>query len=621
MNRKVILLLVCGIIAALGIGIVIGAGLAHSTGGRPDSSKGSSDKTYGSKEDVIDTENLTDTESDGSEETGNGSMILSYVSDNSWPDGSLTMRGVNFRIANNSGEAVNGWELELAIEGLERVEGWNGTFKHDGDKLVITNVDYNKTIDAGGNVDFGCNMGVTGKDLIITRATLNGKECIMSAEKALGNDGNHGNKDNSGNTALTGEQTVQKSELLKRSDRSKQGDDWLHTDGRRILDKDGNEVWITGVNWFGYNTGTNTFDGLWNSRLEPTVKAIADHGFNLIRVPMSAQLFNEWAAGNYPTANYNHAYNENLDMMNSLEIFEYFLVLAENNGLKVMIDIHSAETDAAGHMTNLWYTGKVSDDEYLAALKWAAARYKDNDTVIAFDLKNEPHGKASEGDAAAVWNDSKAKNNWKYMAERAALTVLNENPNVLVLVEGVEAYPKNIKRNGDYSSRNDNDYYYNWWGGNLRGVRDYPVELGKYRDKLVYSPHDYGPLVYEQSWFKGGFTYDSLMKDCWRDNWFYIYEEDIAPIFIGEWGGFMRDSNLEWMTCLRKLITTHRLHHTFWCLNPNSGDTGGLLLDDFNTWDEEKYKFVKESLWQSNGKFVGLDHSIPLGENGCVMGE
>ena len=41
--------------------------------------------------------------------------------------------------------------------------------------------------------------------------------------------------------------------------------------------------WLTGLNWFGYNTGTNTFDGLWNSELVSSVKAIADHGFNLIK--------------------------------------------------------------------------------------------------------------------------------------------------------------------------------------------------------------------------------------------------------------------------------------------------------------------------------------------------
>ncbi|MGN0620649.1 MAG: glycoside hydrolase, partial [Porcipelethomonas sp.] len=28
-------------------------------------------------------------------------------------------------------------------------------------------------------------------------------------------------------------------------------DDWLHAVGSRLYDKDGNEVWLTGANWFG----------------------------------------------------------------------------------------------------------------------------------------------------------------------------------------------------------------------------------------------------------------------------------------------------------------------------------------------------------------------------------
>ena len=81
----------------------------------------------------------------------------------------------------------------------------------------------------------------------------------------------------------------------------------------------------------------------------------------------------------------------------------------------------------------------------------------------------------------------------------------------------------------------------------------------------------------------------------------------------------MREPNLTWMTYMRQLISTYHLNHTFWCLNANSGDTGGLLLDDFTTWDSAKYDFVKEVLWQQNGKFVGLDHEIPLGDNGISL--
>ncbi|MBR4732116.1 MAG: cellulase family glycosylhydrolase [Lachnospiraceae bacterium] len=582
---------------------------------------------------VPDEEESSEESSDAATEESpkSSAYVLTYSEEGSWEDGGAKMRTLNLSLFNQTSESVKNWTLVLTIEGLKNVSGWNGSYVISGNDLTVTPADYNAELFADGTLYLGCNLG-TASNLKITKATLNGKECEIQSgkvdqnaqnaknDKPSGKQDKNGkdNKDNKNGKTENQQGNNDVEAILKRAEKAEQGDDWLHTDGRRILDKDGKEVWLTGVNWFGYNTGTNVFDGLWNSKLDSTVKAVADHGFNLIRVPMSAQLINEWAAGKYPQANYNQAYNAALTKMNSLEIFEYFLTLAEGNGIKVMIDVHSAETDPSGHNVNLWYTGKVSVEKYYAALEWMAARYKNNDTIIAYDLKNEPHGKPYEGDAAAIWNDSKKANNWKYVAETAASKVLAKNPNVLIMVEGTEIYPKNSK--GDYSSKDDKDYYFNWWGGNLRAVKDFPIDLGKYQDKLVYSPHDYGPTVYEQPWFKGNYDYDSLMRDCWHDNWFYIYEDNTAPLLIGEWGGFMREPNLKWMTCMRKLISTYHLNHTFWCLNANSGDTGGLLLDDFTTWDAEKYNFVKEVLWQENGKFVGLDHKIPLGDNGISLG-
>ena len=548
--------------------------------------------------------------------------IITYSDGNTWEDDGVSMCGLEIGIKNATAESLDGWKLVLEIPKLKSCEGWNGNYKIKGNTLTITNAEYNNLIATRQTIAIGCNLGTKGA-FEITSATLNGTACTLkkgTVKQTEGEDNKQSDNDSDGESK-GGEADADVSSLLKRSKNAKQGDDWLHTDGNRILDKDNKEVWLTGVNWFGYNTGTNTFDGLWNSELVSSVKAIADHGFNLIRVPMSAELINQWAASEYPEANYNQAYNTNLNSMNSLEIFDYFLKLAEENGMKVMPDIHSAETDASGHTVNLWYTDKVSTKEYYAALEWMAKRYKDNDTIIAYDLKNEPHGKPNEGKEAAIWNDSKADNNWKYVAETAAAKILANNPNVLIMVEGTEIYPKNIKKNGDYSSTDSKDYYFNWWGGNLRGVKDYPVDLGKYQDKLVYSPHDYGPTVYEQDWFKDSYNYESLKKDCWQDNWLYIHTDNIAPLLIGEWGGFMEEPNLKWMTALRKLIKTNHLHHTFWCFNANSGDTGGLVLDDFTTWDEEKYEFVKEVLWQENGKFVGLDHAIKLGKNGITLDE
>lgn len=598
------------------------------------SSVSQGDSSSEDSSDVSDDSSAADDKNDSSSDDGSSEddssaidelpdgISVTYNADNAWADGDAQMCGLQLSISNKSGSAIKGWTLVLEIDDLKSCDGWNGSYSVSGNTLTITNAEYNGEIADGSGTTIGCNIG-TGSKLNIKSATLNDIPCTVVAGKIPEFQQQGGQQ---GGQQQGGQQNGQQEEvdveaLLERAEDAEQGDDWLFTDGSKIVDKDGKEVWITGVNWFGYNTGTNTFDGLWNSQLEPSVKAIADHGFNLIRVPMSAELLNQWAAGEYPQANYNNAYNTALNSMNSLEIFDYFLKLAEANGLKVMPDIHSAETDASGHNINLWYTANFTADEYYSALEWFADRYKDNDTIIAFDLKNEPHGKPYEGDAAAIWNDSDKENNWKHVAEVAASKILAKNPNLLIMVEGTEIYPKDIDSNGDFSSTDDDDYFFNWWGGNLRGVKDFPVDLGKYQNKLVYSPHDYGPTVYQQPWFQGDYDYDSLMADCWQDNWLYIQKEGIAPLLIGEWGGFMKEPNLTWMTYMRQLISEYHLNHTFWCFNANSGDTGGLVLDDFVTWDEEKYAFVKEVLWQQDGKFVGLDHKIALGENGINLSE
>ena len=401
-----------------------------------------------------------------------------------------------------------------------------------------------------------------------------------------------------------------------------QGDDWLTTSGDHICDMNGTEVWLTGCNWFGYNTGSNLFDGVWACSLDDALVSIADHGFNLLRVPMSAELLLQWKNGEYPEANYNHAYNSYLDGMNSLEIWDHVLSVCEAHGIKVMVDIHSANTDAMGHMAPLWCTSDFTEEEYIEALDWISERYADNDTIVAYDLKNEPHGKASE-DEHAIWNDSDDDNNWKRVAEEAGNIILDNNPYALIVIEGIQIYPIDPSSN-NFTSTDDEDYYNSWWGGNLRAVADYPIDFGspERNAQIVYSPHDYGPAVYAQPWFEGGFTYESLIEDYWYDSWLYIDDTGTAPLLIGEWGGFMTGDNLTWMEYMRQLIGEYHLNHTFWCFNANSGDTGGLVLDDFTTWDEEKYEFVREVLWQNeDGQFIGLDHEVPLGANGIALSD
>ncbi|MFB6552777.1 glycoside hydrolase family 6 protein [Streptomyces sp. NPDC056405] len=389
------------------------------------------------------------------------------------------------------------------------------------------------------------------------------------------------------------------------------GKDWLHTEGNQIVDEDGNKVWLTGTNWFGFNATERVFHGLWSGNVTDITKAMADRGINIVRVPISTQLLLEWKNGQAAVPSGVNTYaNPELKDLTTLEVFDHWLDLCERYGIKVMLDVHSAEADNSGHIYPVWWKGAITTEQFYTAWEWVTARYKDNDTLVAMDIKNEPHGKHTES-PRAKWDSSTDQDNFKYACETAGKRILAINPHVLVLCEGIEIYPKAGK---SWSSRIEADYHFNWWGGNLRGAKEHPVDLGQNNDQLVYSPHDYGPLVHQQPWFQGDWNRTTLERDVWDPNWLYLHKENISPLLIGEWGGFLDNGpNQKWMTALRDLIAENGLHQTFWCLNPNSGDTGGLLLNDWETWDEAKYALLKPTLWQSGGKFVSLDHQVRLG--------
>ncbi|MER7107576.1 cellulase family glycosylhydrolase [Streptomyces sp. NPDC000229] len=395
------------------------------------------------------------------------------------------------------------------------------------------------------------------------------------------------------------------------------GDDWLHTEGNRIVDANGDEVWLTGANWFGFNASERVFHGLWSGNITQITKSMADRGINLVRVPISTQLLLEWRNGQAAVPNVNTHANPEIAGKTSLEIFDFWLALCKQYGIKVMLDVHSAEADNSGHVYPVWWKGSITPEQFYTAWEWVTARYRNDDTLVAMDVKNEPHGKANEA-PRAKWDGSRDQDNFKYACEAAGKRILAVNPNLLVLCEGIEVYPK---AGVSWTSTTPTDYYSTWWGGNLRGVRDHPVDLGANSDQLVYSPHDYGPLVHAQPWFTGEWNRTTLERDVWDPNWLYLHKENKSPLLIGEWGGFLDGGpNEKWMTALRDLIVEHRIHQTFWCINPNSGDTGGLLLGDWKSWDEQKYALLKPALWQHGGKFVSLDHEVPLGGAGSTTG-
>lgn len=455
------------------------------------------------------------------------------------------------------------------------------------------------------------------------------------------------------------------------------GDDWLHAVGSRLYDMNGNEVWLTGANWFGLNCSERCPHYLWSADCDDLLREVADRGINVIRFPISSECLIEWMrgepkqltgggmqaaynpptdmddgnggivkAGTYGSINKEFVEADGKTYIDTERAFDIILGKCKKYGIKAFLDVHSPHADNSGHVYNLWYGKEMADGTmvttqlWIDSLVWAAEKYKNDDTLLGFDLQNEPHGKGQEGSVAAKWDDSTDENNWAYAATQCANAILEVNPHALIFIEGVEQTLSGAMA-GDYwgmpDRQTNSPYIPAWWGGNLRGVRDYPIQLnGSGNSQIVYSPHDYGPSVYDQTWFAKDFTTQTLLDDYWYDTWAYINQEEIAPLLIGEWGGHMDGAkNQKWMELLRDYMINNHINHTFWCLNTNSGDTGGLwssfsysinnVSDTSNGttifWEEDKYALFEKSLWQTleTGKYIGLDHQIPLGINGTGL--
>ncbi len=59
--------------------------------------------------------------------------------------------------------------------------------------------------------------------------------------------------------------------------------------------------------------------------------------------------------------------------MNSLQIFDFWLGLCEKYGLKVMLDVHSAEADNSGHIAPMWYKGSITPEQFYQGWEWIVA--------------------------------------------------------------------------------------------------------------------------------------------------------------------------------------------------------------------------------------------------------
>lgn len=363
----------------------------------------------------------------------------------------------------------------------------------------------------------------------------------------------------------------------------------MRTSGANIIDKNGNTVRLKSVNWFGAESSTNIPHGIWQRSYKEMIDQIASLGFNCIRIPFSGDTFK---AGAKPVGGVDTSQADNIDFIlsgdptqpgtvvfkDTFTCMDYIINYAASKELYVILDHHrrSAGAGADGSPVD----GNYSLSAWINTWTSVANHYKTFPNVIGADVHNEPHDLS--------WDT------WASYAEQCGNAILAAAPNWLVVVEGVGAY-------------NSENY---WWGGMLKGVATRPVTLNV-ANKVVYSPHEYGQSVGSQAWLSTDSNavsgYPGNLPAVFRNAWGFIAEQGIAPLWIGEFGGHFGTKpdgtsapnqvpEEQWLAQLRTYINTYGINFAYWCYNPNSVDTGGLLKNDWVTVDTHKTTLLQPIL-------------------------
>lgn len=332
-------------------------------------------------------------------------------------------------------------------------------------------------------------------------------------------------------------------------------------DGR--IYKNGQKITLNGVSWFGAEGGAHVPHGLWTRNWKDMISQMKNSGFNAVRLPYCPGTLK-----NVDISAVDYSQNPDLQGLKSLDVLDKIVNELNGRQMFIQLDDHNPDCNA---QSDLWYTGNYSEQQWIQDQVFLASRYKNLEYFIGLDLKNEPKG-------AATWGTGNSATDWNTAAEKAGRAALAANPNILMFVQGVENNP----------TCSDNSLGH-WWGGNLEPQRCTPLKLPA--DKTVFTPHVYGPDVFNQGYFNTS-DFPSNMPAMWEKNFGYLKDQGKA-ITIGEYGGKYGhggdSKDPVWQKAFVNYLTSKGICDNFyWSWNPNSGDTGGVLQDDWNSVWQDK---------------------------------
>jgi endoglucanase len=198
----------------------------------------------------------------------------------------------------------------------------------------------------------------------------------------------------------------------------------------------------------------------------------------------------------------------------------------------------------------LWYNSRWPAAKFFAAWQGIATRYRSNPLVAAMDIMNEPRRTTAGWRVLTPTWGTRHKTDVAAMYTTAGNLIHEISPDVLIICEGLS------------------------YAADLTGVATHPIGLDR-PDRVVYSLHDY-------PWFHPEGQSLRAYTDQMRRNGGYLLAEQIAPVWIGEFGNDTRSvanfgipawqpghpSSATWWRNLHTWVTDNDVDWCWWALNP-----------------------------------------------------
>ena len=361
---------------------------------------------------------------------------------------------------------------------------------------------------------------------------------------------------------------------------------WLSARGSQIVDRHGVPVRIACVGGLGTVIvgGRLDYGGPYKG-LDANIAAIRAMGFNCVRV------------------DYNDKNVEDAAVMTQ---FDQLVAACKKNGIKVIFDNHNNEatpanwSNAAQQSNGLWFDtgpgtdgtdgagdkGTISREKFQQDWVTMAKHWAGNDTVIGFDIRNEPCAHTA---TPALWGGG-GPTDIHVMYQDVGNAILAVNPDALILCESVINY-----RTDSYE-------------GDLSVAKMLPIVLTR-PAKLIYSVHEYPKEIGGYKGPESGAGYVARMERTWG----WLVRQNVAPVWIGEMGSTMKtpedrawgETLLGYMngTAPQSLQFSKRqqpISGDWWCWGYRPGELPDGCLDADGAPRPTQAPFIQKLLFRQN---------------------